>query len=78
MSNHLEPGPLRDVLGLVATASRGGDTLTTHDLSARTGVPFQVMRDRLDGLRELGLLEAEVIGGVPAYTITTKGQRVLG
>ena len=77
MSNHLEPGPLRDVLGLVATASRGGDTLTTRDLSDRTGVPFTVMRDRLTGLAQIGLLEAEVIGGVPAYSITSKGLRAL-
>lgn len=71
MQAKLEPGPMRDALGLLVQATRGGDSLTVHDLCDRTGVGFVPMRERVRSLVSMGLAaEALEAPGVTRYQAT--------
>lgn len=60
-------GPMRDVLALLQGATRGGEWLTVHRASDRTGVPYPVMGRRLWGLAQEGYAEVRWVGGAPEY-----------
>ncbi len=74
----LQPGLLRDALAALSEHTRGGEALSIAGLQARTGLPYQPARRRLNGLANQGLAE-KVLGltGAYEYTITAAGQAML-
>lgn len=76
--NPLEAGPLRDVLGKLVAATRAGETLDTHTLSERTGVPYMEMRRRLTNLEAGGFVTHTLERGVTHYSATPAAEEVLG
>jgi DNA-binding IclR family transcriptional regulator len=74
----LQPGPLRDALAALSEHTRGGEQLTIHGLSKRTGLPYHTARRRLNGLAAQGFAtKAEGLGGEYVYTITDAGRAML-
>jgi DNA-binding IclR family transcriptional regulator len=74
---HLQPGPIRDAVGLVAQATRGGDFLTLRDLSDRTGVPIIDMARRMSALEAAGYVARVELTGREAFTATRAGEAAL-
>jgi hypothetical protein len=73
----LEPGPLRDALGLLVQATRGEDSLTVHDLCDRTGVGFVPMRARVESLVAMGYATRRDGNGVPCYQATERAAELI-
>jgi hypothetical protein len=79
MATKMEPGPLRDLLGLIVQATRGGDSVDTHYLCERTGVGFIPTRQRLETLRSMGVIERALAAGVPRYVaVLERAEALLG
>ena len=73
----LQPGPLRDALGHLTSARRGGEWVDCHWMSARTGVPYVNMRERLHALVQYGLAAVVTEARGELYQATELGQEMI-
>jgi hypothetical protein len=73
----LKPGPLRDVLGHLTSCRRADEWVDVHWLSARTGVPYVNMRERVYALTEFGLVEMVTEARGELFQATAEGQAMV-